>query len=42
MPALTERYGQWEFFKFLARPNVLDVGAELSGKKRIPQPDIGK
>jgi glyoxylase-like metal-dependent hydrolase (beta-lactamase superfamily II) len=38
MPALTAKYGNWEAFKYLARPNILDMDAELSGKKRIPQP----
>jgi cyclase len=37
MPALTEKYGQWDFFKYLAKPNILDTSAELSGKKRIPR-----
>jgi cyclase len=35
--ALTGRYGQWEGFKYLAEPSVLQMDAELSGKKRIPQ-----
>ena len=26
------------FFAFLAEPNIRDVEAELSGKKRVPQP----
>lgn len=38
MPALTEKYGHWEFFKVLAEPNIRETEAELSGKKRIPQP----
>ena len=37
LPALTEKYGQWDFFKYLAKPNILETDAELSGKKRIPQ-----
>jgi cyclase len=34
---LTEQYGQWDFFKYFARPNVLEMDAELSGRKRIPE-----
>lgn len=37
MPAVTDKYGQWDFFKYLAKPNILDMEAELSGKKKIPQ-----
>ncbi len=42
MPALTEKYGQWVFFKDLAKPNILDTDAELRGKKRVPQAEMGK
>jgi cyclase len=35
--ALSKRYGRWEAFKYLARPNIVETDAELSGKKRIPQ-----
>ncbi len=38
MPALKKNYGQWDFFQFLAEPNIRDMEAELSGKKRVPQP----
>jgi cyclase len=38
MPALTDKYGQWDFFKYLAPLNIQETEAELSGKKRIPQP----
>jgi cyclase len=38
MPALTEKYGQWGGFKYFARPNILDVAAELRGLKRVPTP----
>jgi cyclase len=38
MPALAAKYGSWEAFKYLARLNLLETDAELSGKKRIPQP----
>lgn len=37
MPALTDKYSQWDFFKYLAGPNILDADAELSGRKRIPR-----
>ncbi len=36
MPGLTEKYGDWEFFKHFSRSNILDEGAELEGSKRIP------
>jgi hypothetical protein len=38
MPALTAKYGQWDFFKFLAQPNILETDAELRGQKKIPHP----
>jgi cyclase len=38
MPALGDKFGHWDFFQNGARRNVLQVDAELSGKKRIPQP----
>ena len=38
MPSLSDKYSSWEGFKYLARPNILETNAELSGKKRIPQP----
>jgi len=38
LPALATKYGGWEAFKYLARLNLLETDAELSGKKRIPQP----
>jgi len=37
VPALTGKYGQWEGFKYLAEPSILQMDAELSGRKRIPQ-----
>ena len=37
LPALAERYGQWDFFKGLAERSITDMDAELSGKKRIPE-----
>jgi cyclase len=35
--ALAAKYGQWDFFKFLAPLNVREMEAELSGAKRIPK-----
>lgn len=37
LPAFTAKYGEWDFFKFLAPLNIREMEAELSGKKRIPQ-----
>jgi cyclase len=39
LPALAESYRQWEFFEYLAKPNILDVYAELDGTKKVPQAD---
>lgn len=36
-PALTAKYGEWDFFKFLIEPNIREADAELSGTKRIPR-----
>ena len=38
MPSLTEKYGQWGIFKYFAKPNILDVAAELRGDKTVPKP----
>jgi cyclase len=37
LPTLKKNYGQWDYFAFLAEPNIRDMEAELSGKKRVPQ-----
>jgi cyclase len=37
MPTLRDRYGQWNFSEYLAKENLLQTDAELTGKKRIPQ-----
>jgi len=42
MPALSDKYNRWESFKDLARENILEVDAELSGTKRIPQAQLTK
>lgn len=36
LPDLTAKYGNWSFFTDFSRPNILDMGAELQGAKRIP------
>jgi cyclase len=36
MPELKEKYGNWAFFQDFSRSNILDVGAELKGSKRVP------
>jgi len=36
LPELTEKYGAWDFFKDFSRSDILDMGAELKGSKRIP------
>lgn len=35
---LAQRYGDWAYFKSLAPRNVLDMVAELEGRKRTPSP----
>jgi|HubBroStandDraft_4_1064222.scaffolds.fasta_scaffold88026_2 cyclase len=40
LPALTEKYGQWSFFKGFAKPDILNTAAELRGDKKIPQPEL--
>jgi len=36
MPALSAKYSEWDFFKYLAQPSIVQMDAELSGSKRIP------
>jgi len=36
LPDLTEKYGDWAFFQDFSRSDILDMGAELKGTKRIP------
>jgi cyclase len=38
LPALGAKYGKWEYFSYLAPLNIEHMEAELSGKKRVPQP----
>jgi hypothetical protein len=37
LPALSDKYNRWGSFKDLARENILQLDAELSGTKRIPR-----
>ena len=38
LPVLTHTYGTWSLFQSSAKNNILDVDAELRGKKTIPRP----
>lgn len=40
--ALSPKYAGWDVFKFVAPINIREMEAELSGKKRIPQPPAGR
>lgn len=37
---LAPRYGDWAYYKSLAPRNVLDMAAELDGRKRTPSPAV--
>lgn len=37
LPALTQKYAQWQSFNYIAEPSILQMDAELNGTKRIPQ-----
>ena len=39
LPSVTEKYGKWDFFKYFAKPDILDTAAEIRGDKKIPQPE---
>jgi cyclase len=39
LPALTEKYGKWDFFQDFAKTDILNTAAELRGDKKIPQPE---
>jgi cyclase len=41
-PMLADRYGQWNFFEYLAAPNIQHVEQELNGTKRVPKAEAGK
>jgi cyclase len=36
LPDLSKSYGSWDFFKDFSRSNILDMGSELQGDKRVP------
>jgi glyoxylase-like metal-dependent hydrolase (beta-lactamase superfamily II) len=36
LPELKAKYGEWNFFQYFAKRNILDMAAELQGKKRTP------
>ena len=38
LPAVTEKYGEWDF-KYFAKPDIQHTAAELRGDKKIPQPE---
>lgn len=38
LPALKEKYGNWNFFDYFAKRNIVDMARELRGDKQIPQP----
>jgi len=41
IPTLKQKYGAWEFAEPLAKDNILQTDAELSGTKRIPEVERG-
>jgi len=36
VPRLKEKFGQWEFVEPVAKNNILETDAEMSGTKKIP------
>jgi cyclase len=42
LPAVKEKYGQWNFFDYFAKPNIRDAEAELRGTKKIPRPALAR
>jgi cyclase len=38
LPAMNDKYGKWNFFDYFAKRNISDTAAELTGKKKLPQP----
>lgn len=42
LPAVKEKYGQWNFFNYFAKRNIVDVENELRGTKKIPQPTAAR
>ena len=39
LPAISEKYGKWEFFKYFAKADILHTAAEIRGDKKIPLPE---
>jgi glyoxylase-like metal-dependent hydrolase (beta-lactamase superfamily II) len=39
LPQLKDKYATWNFFDYFARTDILNVGAELRGDKKNPQPE---
>ncbi|MGH9774863.1 MAG: MBL fold metallo-hydrolase [Candidatus Acidiferrales bacterium] len=37
LPVLKAKYGDWDFFPFFSRSNILQTADELAGKKKVPQ-----
>jgi cyclase len=35
--ALADKYGQWDYFRYMVERNILEMDSELSGKKTVPQ-----
>jgi cyclase len=40
LPAVREKYSQWNYFEDFSKSNIKDMEAELRGTKRIPQPAV--
>jgi glyoxylase-like metal-dependent hydrolase (beta-lactamase superfamily II) len=38
MPGLKQKYGNWNFFDYFVKRNILDMAKELRGDKQIPKP----
>jgi cyclase len=38
LPGLKQKYGNWNFFDYFAKRNILDMAKELRGDKQIPKP----
>ncbi len=38
LPELTKKYGDWGFFSHFAKPDILNMAAELRGTKTVPRP----
>jgi hypothetical protein len=34
---LADKYGQWDYFRYMVERNILEMDSELSGKKTVPQ-----